>query len=404
MVVGSGTSANPGAVSIDAMTSEFFTLEAASIVHAEDDLLHTADGHVLVDLFTAHGTTWLGHGRREVRQALATQLERVWITGGYPTPAVQTMKDALDAFLPEGFVLACLASTGMEANEQALRIARCGTGRNRMVGFAGAMHGKSFATAALAWDNDDGLVVPQIVRVASGPDEPEDRMLARVEAALATGQVAAVYVEPIHGTSLGWEASFAFHRALRALTHEHGTLLVYDEVLTGFHRTGTRFRCERHGVEPDLIVFGKACGNGFPVAGVAARADLPLQPRMLLGSTFSNNALAAAAVTATLSCLSRLEPVALVRNIERVVLDHLGWAAHGDRPRLRGAGALWVFVLDTAEQAGRCLHELHVARVCVGRHGRQLRLLPSLTISPANLERACATLDAVLRPMFGSSR
>lgn len=361
-----------------------------SVVAAQDDLLYTSDGRELIDLFNAHGTTWLGHRRPEVRDALARQMDQVWITGGLPTPAVQAMRERVARFLPPGLALASLASTGMEANEQALRVARVHTGRNGALGLAGAMHGKSLATATLAWDNGDGLALPGFHRVAAGPGIDEARTLAAIDAALAGGNVAALYLEPVHGTSFGWEASPAFYRAVRELTTRHGALLVYDEILTGCHRTGTAFRCQAHGVEPDILVFGKALGNGFPVAAIALRASLPVLPHMLLGSTYSNNALAAAAVEATLGCIEGLDAPALVAAIEATVLRHLGWATEGEQPRLRGCGAMWVVRFDSGEQALACATGLAAAGVCVGLHGRQMRLLPALTIAPERLDRACA--------------
>lgn len=368
-----------------------------TIVHAQDEFLYTVEGRMLIDLFTAHGTVWLGHGRSEVRQALVEQLGRVWITGGYATPAVETVRAAVNDFLPEGFVLASLATTGMEANELAIRIARVRTARHGLLGFSGAMHGKSFATAALAWDNGDELVIPQVHRIAAGALHDEGRMLRDVEMVLARAQISAVFVEPIHGTTLGWEASREFYRELRALTQKAGALLVYDEVLTGFHRTGPKFRFEDHGVVPDLIVFGKACGNGFPVAGVACREGAALLPRMLMGSTFSNNSLAAVAVTATLASLSALDASSRVSEIERVVQAELGWLADAPVSRIRGAGALWIIDAGTVGQAVECRRALHVAGVCVGHHGHQIRLLPPLTIAPDNLRRACVMVSDQLR-------
>lgn len=331
-----------------------------------------------------------------MQAALSEQLDRVWITGGHPTPAVDAMRDAVHAFLPDGYTLASLASTGMEANEQALRMARVLTGRTEALGLAGAMHGKSFATATLAWDNGDGLSIPQIHRVAAGIGVDEARTLEDMQAHLRRSRIGAVYIEPIHATSGGWEASVAFHHRVRELTREYGALLVCDEVLTGFYRTGPRFRFEHYGIEPDLIVFGKACGNGFPVAGVAGLASFAPQPRMLLGSTYSNNALAAAAVTATLNCLAALEPVPKVQAIEAVVRAKLGGLI--ERGRMRGAGALWVITLDDSSEP--YAHALHRAGVCVGHHGKQLRLLPALTIAPDRLNAACAVVSTVLRAFY----
>lgn len=369
---------------------------SSSIVAAQDDLLYTSDGRTLVDLFTAHGTVWLGHGRREVRDAIAAQLDRVWITGGYPTPAVESMRAQAGAFLPPGYALASLASTGMEANEQALRVARVTTGRNGAIGLAGAMHGKSLATSVLAWDNGDGLEVPGFHRVPAGPGVDEALTLAAIEDRLRAGGVAALYIEPIHGTSMGWEATPAFYKSVRALTAQHGTLLVYDEVLTGLYRTGERFRFLRHDVAPDVLVFGKACGNGFPVGGIAVRGDLPVSARMLLGSTFSNNALAAAAVGATLACIDSLDAAGLVRQIEHTIRAHLHAEIDGARPRMRGAGAMWVVTLDTAEGAAAAAADLRRDGVCVGFHGRQLRLLPALTIRPDRLATACELVARTL--------
>jgi acetylornithine/succinyldiaminopimelate/putrescine aminotransferase len=265
------------------------------------------------------------------------------------------------------------------------------------MGLAGAMHGKSLATAHLAWDNGDGVAVPDLARIPAGPGVDEGRTLSAIEDRLRTGRVGALYIEPIHGTSLGWEGTAGFYQDVRTLATRFATLLVYDEVLTGFHRTGERFRFLRHGIAPDVIVFGKACGNGFPVAGVAVRQDIALSPRMLLGSTFSNNPLAAAAVHATIDCLDSLDPEALVGRIESTVRRHLPDLVAGPAPRMRGSGAMWVIALDTPEQALASVQALRRAGVCVGFHGRQLRLLPPLTVRPDRLERACSAIADVLR-------
>lgn len=360
------------------------------------DLLQTSDGRTLIDLFTAHGTVWLGHRRQEVYDSISNQLGKIWITGGYATPIVQEMRESMNTFLPEGYLLASLASTGMEANEQALRIARSVTGRNGALGLEGAMHGKSFLTSSLAWDNGDGLSIPDVYRVKCAPQLDETKIYASMEEALSDDSVAAVFIEPIHATSFGWEASVEFYRRVRDLTYRHGVLLIYDEVLTGFYRTGPRFRFLAHQILPDVLVFGKACGNGFPVAGVAIRDDISLSSRMLLGSTFTNNALAAAAVTATLECLNKLNSEKLVQDVERIILKYLGRALQQAGIVMHGSGALWIITLSTPDQASNCASELIQAGVCVGFHNRQLRLMPSLTINPQNLRTACKTIAEVV--------
>lgn len=363
--------------------------EAINIVDAQADLLHTSDGRTLIDMFTAHGTAWLGHRHPGVRDAIQRQLDKIWITGGYATPMVQEMRETINAFLPAGYSLATLASAGMEANEQAYRIARITTARTGALGFAGAMHGKSFLTAALAWDNGDGLQIPQFHRVPAGQDVDEDVTLLAVEEKLRSGEIAAVFVEPIHATSFGWRGSPAFYRTLRALTALHGSLLVYDEVLTGFYRTGPKFCFLQHGVEPDIVVFGKACGNGFPVGGVAIRNGIATSPTMMLGSTFSNNALAAAAVRATLHYLEELNATTLVQEIERTILQYLRPTLNGTNIGLNGAGAMWILNFPSTEQATVCALSLLKAGVCIDFRNRQLRLMPPITIRQENLKLAC---------------
>jgi 4-aminobutyrate aminotransferase-like enzyme len=363
--------------------------DSIKIIDAQADLLRTSDGRTLIDLFTAHGTAWLGHCHPTVRDAIQRQLDKIWITGGYETPMVQEMRKAMNAFLPAGYSLASLASAGMEANEQAYRIARVTTGRTGALGFAGAMHGKSFLTAAIAWDNGDGLEIPKIHRVPCGPGLDETATLVAVEAILRNGGIAAIFVEPIHATSFGWQGTQSFYRALRELTTEYSTLLVYDEVLTGFYRTGPKFCFLQHDVKPDIVVFGKACGNGFPVGGVAIRGGLTTSSKMMLGSTFSNNPLAAAAVYSTLQCLQALNPEILVQQIERTVLQHLRPAFEGTSICLSGAGAMWVIQLPSAEHTTECALLLLQEGVCVDYRNCQLRLMPPITIRPENLHSAC---------------
>ncbi|HEY2155728.1 MAG TPA: aminotransferase class III-fold pyridoxal phosphate-dependent enzyme, partial [Isosphaeraceae bacterium] len=130
------------------------------IARAEGDLLFDEEGRSYIDLFSAHGTTWLGHADRDVADAIARQLGRVWVTGGIETDVAAQARALVEGFFPPTHRLAALYSTGMEAAEFALRVARAATGRNGTVGFARSMHGKSLATAYLGWDDRDDVRPP----------------------------------------------------------------------------------------------------------------------------------------------------------------------------------------------------------------------------------------------------
>jgi 4-aminobutyrate aminotransferase/(S)-3-amino-2-methylpropionate transaminase len=372
------------------------------IVRAQNDLLWTDSGEQLVDLFSAYGTNWLGHCHPVVTAAVSAQLAGPWSLGGLRHTAADRAHAALERFCPAYLQPAGLYSTGMEVAEFAMRVARVLTGQNGVIGFARSMHGKSAATSNLSWDNGDAFVLPHLYRAPFVDTHTEVEILDGVERELASGRIGAVFVEVLQGSNGGREASPAFYAMLAALAHRHGALLVCDEILTGFYRTGARFRYETHGLKPDLVLFGKACGNGFPVSGMLARTGIAITPAMLQGSTFSGNPLASAAVASTLEVLSSLDPVAMVAAIAACVEARLGWLRSHPAALLRGCGAVWFIELPNPAMAAGIVRESYRRGVCIGYYGRFLRLLPAMTIAPANLERACGVLAELLHAQLAA--
>ncbi len=275
-------------------------MQLPRITTADNEIIVDDSGHQVIDLFSAHGTTWLGHCNPNIVAAVSEQLRRVWITGGLGSAAHVEAKSLVESFFPSSHGLAGFCSTGMEAAEFAIRIARSATGRNDVVGFEKSMHGKSMATAYLGWDNRDGLNVPCLHRLPFIQAHSEEEVLERLEKTLEGALAAAVFIEPMQGSGGGHMASSGFYEAAVRLCRKHGALTVFDEILSGFHRTGRAFLFCDLAETPDIILIGKAMGNGFPVSGVIARRDIAITPAMLPGSTFSGNPLAAAAVVATL--------------------------------------------------------------------------------------------------------
>jgi acetylornithine/succinyldiaminopimelate/putrescine aminotransferase len=311
------------------------------VARARNDLLFDDAGRAYIDMFTAHGTTWMGHGNVAVKEALAEQLEKVWITGALET-AVRSEAEALAAsFFPASHTVAGLYSTGMEAAEFALRLARVATGRAWALGFERGMHGKSTATSFLCWDNRDGLDLPQFQRLPFVPTYPEGQILDRLEHALGRREVSAVFVEPLQGSGGGHRASDDFYRALHQCCRAHGTLLVFDEILTGFYRTGRPFVFSGLGFVPDVVLIGKAMGNGFPVSGVVVDRGIPIRAAMLPGSTYAGNALAAAAVLASLRQIRAGDLSREVARIEEAIVRVLG-PVRDAGIALRGQGAIWI--------------------------------------------------------------
>jgi acetylornithine/succinyldiaminopimelate/putrescine aminotransferase len=258
------------------------------------------------------------------------------------------------------------------------------------------MHGKSMATAAMGWDNRDGLVLAPVRRLPCVPAASEDQMLAAVDAALRDDTVAALFVEPILGSSGGHALSVSCLNALQASCRRRGALLVLDETLTGLYRTGTAFVHEAMDGPPDVVLMGKALGNGFPVSAVVTTREHPVVPQMLPGSTFAGNPLAAAVLTATLEVMAGLDLASRVAAIEACVRDVLG-PLQAEGVALRGAGALWVLELPGPAQPLQVVTAAAAAGVLVNHAGRQLRLLPAATTEAQHLERGCRIVAEAIR-------
>jgi acetylornithine/succinyldiaminopimelate/putrescine aminotransferase len=365
------------------------------IVRAVNDLIFDEDGRSYIDLFTSHGTAWLGHVHPAVVAAVTAQMEKVWMTGVIETHVRAEARKLVNSFFPSTHELVALYSTGMEAAEFVLRLARVTTGKNDVVGFAGGMHGKSLATAFLCWDNRDGVQVPGFHRLPFVPACPEEEILGQLETILATGRVSAVFLEPLQGTGGGHRASERFYQTVHRLCRRHEALLVFDEILTGFHRTGPAFFFSELGFVPDVILLGKGFSNGFPASAVVAHTDYPARKEMLPGSTFAGNPLAAAAVAATLREIQALDLRAKVGRIADIISAGLAPLRRRGIP-VRGLGAMWVVELPAESDPAAVMRWLYERGVAAGSAGRQLRLLPAATIEEAHLETACAAVAAVV--------
>jgi acetylornithine/succinyldiaminopimelate/putrescine aminotransferase len=369
------------------------------IARAENDLLFDEQNGQLIDLFSGNGAVWLGHANRRINERIVCQLDKIWITGGLETNVHLEAIAAIERFVPSSHKVAALYSTGMEAAEFAIRMARVITGKPGVVGFEKSMHGKSLATAFLAWDNRDGVLLPQFHRLpfVSTLEEPE--ILERLEATLRDHPISAVFVEPLQGSGGGHSASDAFYREVFRLCKQFGTLLVFDEILTGLYRTGAAFYFSLLGFSPDILLLGKALGNGFPVSSVVVNRDYSVLPRMLPGSTYAGNPLAAAAVVATLAELERTGPFEKVAAIEKIIATAVSPLAQlGVMPR--GRGAMWILELPPEADTQGIAAKLCSRGTFVSYAGRILRLLPAVTIVPAHLSAACDIVQETLTGVY----
>lgn len=358
-----------------------------TISHASNATLFNVDGSTHTDLFGANGTVLLGHSNDAVVRAMRAQNEKVWITGRLDSDVRLCAKERVEAFIPDTHYLSGFYTTGMEAAEFALRAVRVLTGRKDVVGFAKAMHGKSMATAFLAWENPFGYALEGFKRLPFPAADQCDETLTGLRELLSKGATAAVFLEAIQGSGGGSVVDAEFCKELRTLCTEFDTLLIADEILTGFHRSGPLFFHSRFDLDPDLILIGKCMGNGFPVSGVVKRKGLELRPQMLPFSTYAENALAAAAVVGTLSEIDRLPVVDMANQVERTILEWLGRLPRNDF-RITTYGAMCIIDTGDAGTSQRIADQSYEDGVLISNAGPILRFLPPITIEQAQLDEA----------------
>lgn len=286
--------------------------ESGSGVYLDD-----VDGNRYLDFSSGIYVASLGHCHPVVSDAVASAAHQLMNCHDFPTPVRAEAQRRLAEIAPGDLSIVQFYDSGTTAVEAALRVARVATGRRSFIGFEHGFHGKTLGSSSLGTpDPWKGIRADGFVRV-SGPypyrppngvseEQVSDTVLGEVRRAMAEAPdgVAAVLIEPVQG----WGGSIIppddFLPRLSELCKENGTMLIADEVLTCFGRTGRMFAVNHWGVEPDLITLGKGLGNGFPVSAVMARSDLQEAMNNSSASTsYGGNPMACAAVLASLSVI-----------------------------------------------------------------------------------------------------
>ncbi len=385
-------------------------------------------GKHYVDFIGGIGVLNLGHGHPAVVEAVREQVGCLMHSAfnALPHRGYLEVARALNVFVPVSYPLSCmLTNSGAEATENALKVARAATGRQAVIAFDDGFHGRTLAALNL-----NGKVKPYKDRLGAlpgpvhhlpfpSPDsdiETEQAMaaLARLfEVEIPVDEVAAIIVEPVQGEGGFRRLRGDFAKRLRALCDSHGIVLIFDEIQSGFGRTGRRFAFPHLDVEPDLLLMGKSMAAGLPLAAVAGRAELmDAPPKGGLGGTYSGNPVACAAALAVMDLMSEDNLQRMGEAQEAAIVE-----AHGRfRERfpmvgeLTGLGCMRGIVFtDTASASGAehlsalltAAREAGVLLMPSGRRRNVLRLLAPLTTEPevmqeglARLERALETLSA----------
>jgi glutamate-1-semialdehyde 2,1-aminomutase len=323
---------------------------------AEGPFLFDLDGNRFIDMVLAYGPLILGHLDPAVVGAISRQLSRGEAMGG-PTELEVELAEKIRDFMPP-VEMVRLVNSGTEATMSAIRLARAATGRNLLVKFAGCYHGHSDALLAAAGSGVATLSIPGSPGVPAGTVAdtlvlPFNDLGAVEELFGRMGErVAALIVEPVAGNMGVVAPAKGFLSGLRELTRQYGTILILDEVMTGFRvaRGGAQ---ALFGIAPDLTCLGKVIGGGLPVGAFGGRADLmqQLAPEgpVYQAGTLSGNPLAVAAGLAALSQLEAEEPYQFLellgQRLERGLLSQA--ARRGVPVQVNRVGSMLTFFLNS---------------------------------------------------------
>ncbi len=401
------------------------TAHPVVVDHAQGSEIWDTDGRRYIDFVGGIGVMNVGHNHPRVMAAVREQLDRVTHTSFQVVMYESYLKLAqqLSDLAPgAGPKKAIFFSTGAEAVENAVKIARAHTGRPAVISFRGSFHGRTLLALSLTgsvqpYKQNFGPYASEVYQTpfpyeyrgwnsAAALAVLDDLFASEVPA----DRVAAIIVEPVLGEGGFVPAPREFLQGLRAVTEKHGIVLIVDEIQTGFGRTGKFFAIEHSGVEPDLITVAKSLAAGFPLSGVVGKAEIMDAPAPGgLGGTYAGNPVACAAGLAVLEVMRDERLPERAARIGSVVEERMrSWANEheivGD-VRVMGAMAGMELVRSrkTKEPADKeTARVLSVARdkglilLRSGVHHNVIRTLMPLTIPDEQLDQGLDILGAAL--------
>jgi putrescine---pyruvate transaminase len=388
-----------------------------SIVRGDGSLVWDADGNEYVDAMASLWYCAIGHGRQEMADAIARQagtLAAYSCFDPFTNEPADALAEKLAAMTPMPNARVFFCQSGSEAVDTAMKLARLHhvlsghPERTLIISRMRAYHGTNLGgtTAQGLPPNKEGWgpLVPDVVQVPSDDLDALGELMAE-----RSSEIAAVLTEPVQGAGGVWPPQDGYLAGLRKLCDEHGALLIFDEVITGFGRLGSWFASHHSGVTPDLATFAKAVTSGYqPLGGVFVgsriREALEADPAYVLktGYTYSGHATACAAGLANLAIMEREGLVAEATRIGTRLgagLQHV--AATGAVDHARGEGAVWAVGMHAGQDAMKVrdrMLDLGVITRAIGDHS--CTFCPPLVTTDAQIDRIVDVLGTAARDVL----
>jgi len=401
------------------------------VVRAEGLYLYGLDGKRYMDFISSFGVVNLGHNHPAVVDAARRQMERqVHGAVGFTLhESVLRLAALLPEILPGHMDMSFFGPSGSEAVEGSIKLARNVTKKPGIIAFMGSFHGRTYGSASLSaskaiYRNELGPFVSDIYHVpyadvyhSSHPDEPEkcveesiDSLHTVLKRLIAPSQVAAIIVEPIQGEGGYIVPPKEFLIRLKEMCTQEDILLIFDEVMTGFGRTGDWFAAQTFGVEPDIMAIAKGIASGFPLCAVCAHRELMSRWEVTAhGTTQGGNPVSCAASVATIETIRREGLLQKAKETGVYLMNKLKElkARHQVIGDARGVGLMTAIELivpgtDREPNAAaakkfliECLSRGLLMYPC-GSHGHAIRVAPPLTVTREQIDEAINLADQSL--------
>jgi 4-aminobutyrate aminotransferase/(S)-3-amino-2-methylpropionate transaminase len=403
------------------------------VERAEGVLVHDVDGNTLMDFAGGIGSLAVGHCPPAVREAIRAQAEKLILICDLVAtqePYIR-LAELLNEITPGEFAKKTLLGTsGAEAVENAVKLARAYTGRPAVITFEGAFHGRTLLTMSLTSKYDlfkkgFGPFAAEIYRLPApypyrrpdglSEDEYIDWCCRQLDNALvaqvAPGAVAAIIIEPVQGEGGFIPMPARFLQKIREVCDQHGIVMIADEIQCGMGRTGKLFAIEHSGIVPDLVTMAKSLGAGMPVCAVTGRADIMDSAHLGgLGGTYGGSPLACVAAIEAVNAIRQPEFLrraeAIGSTMRKTLLE---WKEKfllvGD---VRGLGPMMLIELvrDRATKEPAPDETLQIIRRAVGKgliliraglYSSCIRLMPPLVVTDEQLKEGLAILETAIR-------
>lgn len=359
---------------------DVYPLMNVTPVKAKDCILWDENGKEYLDLYGGHAVISIGHSHPYYVEKITKQINNIgFYSNSVQIPIQQELAEKLGRISGYEDYTLFLCNSGAEANENAVKLASFHTGKDRVIAFNGAFHGRTSGSVALT-DN------PKIVAPFNAHHKVSfvDYNIDQIKGVIAGGDVAAIIYEPIQGVGGIILPTDEFVQELRKVCTDNGVVLIADEVQCGYGRSGKFFAHQHSDIKADLITMAKGMGNGFPIGGVLISPEFEASYG-LLGTTFGGNHLACAAAVAVLDVIEQENLIQNAQEIGEYIGIQLNKFPKIKEVRGRGSMIGIEFDFPIGELKNNLLTKHNIF---VGYAGTNvIRLLPPLTITKTYVDK-----------------